>query len=110
MTLKKSKIVKVISNPRRYSYALGYGTKSRTAYKFLVEKGKVNTLEELTARFSVEVVNKQFYSEIATCFTELVGGDRNGCHYERQLDLTIYLSIWFRKIKEDLYRFFLLLL
>ena len=81
------KIVKVISNPRRYSYALGYGTKTRTAYKFLVEKGKVNTLEELTARFSVEVVNKQFYSEIATCFTELVGGDRNGCHYERQLSL-----------------------
>ena len=81
------KIVKVISNPRRYSYALGYGTKTKTAYKFLIEKGKVDSLEELTARFSVEVVNKQFYSEIAACFTELVGGDRDGRHYERQLKL-----------------------
>lgn len=81
------KIVKVISNPRRYSYTLGYGTKTKTAYKFLIEKGKVNSLEELTARFSVEVVNKQFYSEIATCFTKLVGGDRDGRHYEKQLNL-----------------------
>lgn len=81
------KIVKVISNPRRYSYALGYGTKTKTAYKFLIEKGKVDSLEELTARFSVEVVNKQFYSEIATCFTELVGGDCDGRHYDRQLNL-----------------------
>lgn len=81
------KIVKVISNPRRYSYALGYGTKTKTAYKFLIEKGKANSLEELTARFSVEVVNKQFYSEIAICFTELVGGDRDGRHYDRQLNL-----------------------
>ena len=81
------KIVKVISNPRRYSYALGYSTKTKTAYKFLIEKGKVDSLEELTARFSVEVVNKQFYSEIATCFTELVGGDRDGRHYDRQLNL-----------------------
>ncbi|MDY6023566.1 MAG: Eco57I restriction-modification methylase domain-containing protein [Candidatus Borkfalkiaceae bacterium] len=81
------KIVKVISNPRRYSYTLGYGTKTKTAYKFLIEKGKVNSLEELTARFSVEVVNKQFYSEIATCFTELVGGDRDGRYYEKQLNL-----------------------
>ena len=81
------KVVKVISNPRRFSYSLGFGTKTKTAYKFLIEKGKVNSLEELTSRFSVEVVNKQFYSEIATCFTELVGGERDGHHYNRLLDL-----------------------
>ena len=28
------KVVKVISNPRRYSYSLGFGTKTKTAYKF----------------------------------------------------------------------------
>lgn len=72
------KIVKVLSNPRRYSYSLGYGTKTKTAYKFLIEKGKVNSLDELIGRFSVEVVNKQFYTEIATAFTELVGGERGG--------------------------------
>ena len=81
------KIVKVLSNPRRYSYSLGFGTKTKTAYKFLIEKDKVNSLDELIGRFSVEVVNKQFYTEIATAFTELVGGERNGRTYEKLLGL-----------------------
>lgn len=81
------KIVKVLSNPRRYSYSLGLGTKTKTAYKFLIAKGKVTDLNELINRFSVEVVNKQFYSEIATSFTELVGGERDGKTYEKLLDL-----------------------
>ena len=81
------KIVRVLSNPRRYSYSLGFGTKTKTAYKFLIEKGKVSTLDELIGRFSIEVVNKQFYSEIATAFTELVGGERNGKKYEKLLDI-----------------------
>lgn len=66
---------------------LGYGTKTKTAYKFLIEKGKVNSLDELIDRFSVEVVNKQFYTEIATAFTELVGGERIGKTYEKLLGL-----------------------
>ena len=81
------KIVKVLSNPRRYSYSLGFGTKTKTAYKFLIEKGSVSSLDELVGRFSVEVVNKQFYTEIATAFTELVGGERNGRKYEKLLDI-----------------------
>ena len=81
------KIVRVISNPRRYSYSLGFGTKTKTAFKFLIEKGKVSSLDELISRFSVEVVNKQFYTEIATAFTELVGGERNGRKYEKLLGL-----------------------
>ena len=81
------KIVKVLSNPRRYSYSLGLGTKTKTAYKFLIAKGKVADLNELINRFSVEVVNKQFYSEIATSFTELVGGERDGKTYEKLLNL-----------------------
>lgn len=81
------KIVKTLSNPRRYSYSLGFGTKTKTAYKFLIEKGKVSSLDELISRFSIEVVNKQFYSEIATAFTELVGGERNGKKYEKLLDI-----------------------
>ena len=83
----QNRIVKVLSNPRRYSYSLGYGTKTKTAYKFLIEKGKVHSLDELIGRFSVEVVNKQFYTEIATAFTELVGGERNGQAYEKLLRL-----------------------
>lgn len=81
------KIVKVLSNPRRYSYSLGLGTKTKTAYKFLIAKGKVADLNELINRFSVEVVNKQFYSEVATSFTELVGGERDGKTYEKLLNL-----------------------
>ena len=82
-----NKIVKVLSNPRRFSYSLGNNTKTKTAYKFLISKGKVNSLDELISRFSVEVVNKQFYTEISTAFTELVGGNRNGKKYEKQLSI-----------------------
>lgn len=82
-----NKIVKVLSNPRRFSYSLGYKTKTKTAYKFLISKGKVSSLDELISRFSVEVVNKEFYTEIATAFTKLVGGNRNGKKYEKQLSI-----------------------
>ncbi len=81
------KVIKVLSNPRRFSYSLGYGTKTKTAYQYLIEKGKVNNLDELIERFSVEVVNKQFYREIALCYTQLVGGEREGKKYEKQLNL-----------------------
>ncbi|MCL2556003.1 MAG: Eco57I restriction-modification methylase domain-containing protein [Firmicutes bacterium] len=80
-------VVKVLSNPRRYSYSLGYGTKTKTAYDFLLKKGKVSTLDELVARFSLEVVNKQFYSQIAERFTELVGGKRDNVAYKGLLNL-----------------------
>lgn len=86
------KIIKVLSNPRRYSYALGVGTKTKTAYKFLIEKGRVQNLDELIGRFSVEVVNKQFYSEIATSFTELVGGERDGKTYDKLLNIQSVLD------------------
>ena len=81
------KIIKVLSNPRRFSYTLGYNTKTHTAYKYLIAGGHVKNLDELISRFSVEVVNKQFYSEIANCFSELVGGEREGKKYHRQLVL-----------------------
>ena len=87
------KITKVTSNPKRYSYSLGYGTKTKTAYKFLISKGTVDSLEDLISRFSVEVVNKHFYLQIATLFTQLVGGERNSHTYERQLEL--------KNVKED---------
>jgi hypothetical protein len=81
------KIKKIISNPRRYSYYLGYGTKTNTTFKYLIQKGKVNSIDELTGRFSVEVVNNEFYNEIAIRFTELVGGERKEKTYKRQLKI-----------------------
>ena len=81
------KLVSKQSNPRRYSYLLGEGAKTHTPFKYLIERGRVESLDELMQRFSVEVVNKQFYEEIARHYTELVGGERNGQKYEGQLKL-----------------------
>ena len=82
-----NKVVKVLSNPRRYSYSLGYGTKTKTAYDFLISKGKVHSLEELIGRFSIEIVNKHFYNEIALSFTKLIGGKRESTSFEKELNL-----------------------
>lgn len=84
---KEGKIVSKQSNPRRYSYLLGEGTKTHTPFKYLIEKGRVGSLDELMQRFSVEVVNKQFYDEIAKHFTELVGGERDGQKYSGLLKI-----------------------
>jgi len=81
------KIKKIISNPRRYSYYLGYGTKTNTTYKYLIQQGKVNSIDELKKRFSVDVVNDEFYNEIAILFSELVGGERKEKTYKRKLKI-----------------------
>lgn len=64
------------SNPRRYSYFLGPDAKINTPMRFLLNRDRVKDMEDLRERFSVEVVNKEFYREIAELFTELVGGKR----------------------------------
>lgn len=73
---ESGKKIKVeFSNPRRYSFFLGPEAKTRTPERFLLEKGKIKSFEDLLSRFSVEVVNKDFYREIARYFNRLVGGD-----------------------------------
>lgn len=87
--IEDGRIIKILSNPRRFSYSLGYGTKTKTAYDFLIAKGKSNNLEELIDRFSVEIVNKHFYAQIASMFTKLVGGESNGVTYKRLLNINL---------------------
>lgn len=70
------KIQKEFTNPRRYSFFLGPNCKTHTPSEFLLKKGRIKSLEDLQERFSVEVVNKEFYNEIALLFTRLVGGSR----------------------------------
>lgn len=70
----KNKIVKKYSNARRYSFYLGANAKIRTPEQQLSKKGKIKDAEDLLNRFSVEVVNKQFYLEVAKFFDELVSG------------------------------------
>ena len=72
---EKSKIVKKYSNARRYSFYIGVGAKTKTPEQQLIKKGKVKDSEDLLNRFSVEVVNKQFYLEVAKHFDELVSGE-----------------------------------
>ena len=69
---EKGKIAKKYSNARRYSFYLGVGAKTKTPEQQLIKKGKVKDKEDLLSRFSLEVVNKQFYLEVAKCFDELV--------------------------------------
>jgi hypothetical protein len=76
--IEEGKIKKLFSNPRRFSYLLGKGTKIHTPYEFLIKKGKIKDFEDLRSRFSIEVVNKEFYNQIARLFTKLVGGERSG--------------------------------
>ncbi len=68
----KNKAVKKYSNARRYSFYLGTNAKIRTPEQQLIKKGRVKDLDDLLSRFSVEVVNKQFYLEVAKYFDELV--------------------------------------
>ncbi|MDR2266219.1 MAG: hypothetical protein LBE09_01355, partial [Christensenellaceae bacterium] len=37
-----SKIINTLSNPRRFSFSLGVGAKTKTAYDVLIKKGKVS--------------------------------------------------------------------
>ena len=64
------------SNPRRYSFFLGLETKTHTPETYLIQQGRVKDFEDLKKRFSIEVVNKDFYTQIAILFTKLAGGKR----------------------------------
>ncbi len=71
---EKGKIVKKLSNPRRYSFLLGPNAKTHTPESAL--KDQVKDFNDLKNRFSIEVVNKDFYAQVATLFTKLAGGKR----------------------------------
>lgn len=92
LEIKDGKVVKKDSNPRRYSYLLGVGAKTVTPYKYLIEKGKVEDIKQLQERFSVEVVNKQFYASVADLFTKLVGGERGATKYPGLLKINSVVS------------------
>lgn len=64
------------SNPRRYSFFLGPETKTHTPETYLIKKGRVKDFDDLKERFSLEIVNKDFYKQIAILFTKLAGGER----------------------------------
>jgi len=70
------RVKKEYSNPHRYSFFLGPETKTHTPETYLIKQGRVKDFEDLKKRFSIEVVNKDFYTQIAILFTKLAGGKR----------------------------------
>ena len=73
---KSGRVVREFSNPKRHSFLLGPNSKVGTPYKYLVQKGPVVDCADLKSRFSIEVVNNDFYREIARLYDELVGVDK----------------------------------
>lgn len=71
--LDSGKSVFTISNPKRNSFVLGPSAKIRTPTKLLLDSGKVQSLQELQDRFSIEVVNKEFFADVARLYRKLVG-------------------------------------
>ncbi len=80
------KVVINYSNPRRHSYVLGSDVGVATARKYLLSLGKVSDFDDLKFRFSIEAINKEFYSDIAEYFYDLIGTyDSSGKHLRRPL-------------------------
>lgn len=72
-TIENGKVITKLSNPRRYSYQLGPNAKTSTPHRFLIKNGSVIDFADLQKRFSVEVVNNEFYGSIAKLYDNLVG-------------------------------------
>lgn len=115
-SLEGSKVKKEYSNPRRYSFFLGPNAKVKTPYEFLVTKGRVKDFEDLQSRFSIEVVNKEFYKEIANWyfwaikeakFPDDAESEKNGREISVIRLITRLIFIWFMKVRklvpEDLF-------
>jgi len=73
---EKDQVIREFSNPRRFSFLLGPKARVATVMAKLEKAGFVSSFEELRSRFSLEVVNKEFYRQVAELFTELCGGTR----------------------------------
>ena len=76
LKLEDTRVAKEYSNPRRYSFFLGPAAKTHTPEQYLENKGRIKNFDDLKNRFSIEIVNKEFYNKIAEVFTNLAGGSR----------------------------------
>ncbi|MBZ4650838.1 MAG: adenine-specific DNA-methyltransferase [Thermosipho sp. (in: thermotogales)] len=100
------KIITESSNPRRYSFLLGPNSKLHTVETQLSEK--VDSLEDLRNRFSIEVVNKEFYKGIHDIFYKFVknislpydNSDENRKNFTIRF-LSRIIFLWFLKKKKS---------
>ena len=104
---EKNKVVAKYSNARRYSFYLGEGAKTKTPEQQLVKRGRIKDTDDLLSRFSLEVVNKQFYLEIAKFFDELVHEKDANLALPSQLDATVRKNFAMRLIGRLMFCWFL---
>ena len=104
---EKNQITQTYSNARRYSFYLGEGAKVKTPTQQLVTKGKIRDVNDLLDRFSVEVVNKEFYLEIAKHFDELVDEEKQVLSLPFQNDSNVRKSFAVRLIGRLMFCWFL---
>ena len=71
LKLDGSRIKRIVSNKRRFSYFLGPDAKVNTPYHYLYRKGRIKSFVDLRERFSVEVVTKKFFDEFRVRFKDL---------------------------------------
>lgn len=65
---------KKITEPKRYTYLLGKGEKTKTPVTRLsLIGGKTISLEDIRNAFSVEALNEEFYKIVARHFYQLIG-------------------------------------
>jgi len=88
---EKGKVTQTFSNPRRFSFFLGPNAKVNTPHRFLIKQDAVRDFEDLQKRFSLEVVNKEFYKGISESFTKLVGGTLGAGKNRKTYDPTLQL-------------------
>ena len=99
---------KQISNPRRYSYLLGKDVKVRTAINELITKGRIKSIDDLSNRFSVEVLTKDFYDKISdwyACAMQYVSFSPSNTEANAKENniirmITRLIFIWFLKQKQ----------
>lgn len=65
------KIVKNVSDAKRYSFLCGVGEKTKTVRDNLIKKWRVNDFSDLLSRFDVEVVRKEFFNNYLDLYIRL---------------------------------------
>ena len=63
-SIENGKVKTEHSNPRRFSFMLGEGCKAHTPETMLFNQGTVSSRDDLKSRFDIEVVTKEFYSNL----------------------------------------------
>ncbi len=90
VTRTEDGIKESVSNPRRFSYVLGPNAKVATPSKML--QGTIVSINDLENKFSLAVVSKEFFTQIATQYSKLVGGTRGEGRKAKVFERTLKLG------------------